>query len=510
MDTLKKIDESGSYFELKVKHFGIDTRHEPVVYLRADSDVSRSEGFEAMSRVNVRVREKTLVSTLAIVTEDLLAEGYAGLSSAAMRLLDAKEGDRLSLSHARAVRSLGYLRSKVYGKALHEQEYLEIIADIVGGHYSAVHLAAFITACADSRLSKSEIVYLTRAMVDVGQRLQGHGDHIVDKHCVGGLPGNRTTPIVVAIVAANGLLMPKTSSRAITSPAGTADTMETLTSVDLDLPTMKHVVDKESGCIVWGGSVNLSPADDILIRVERALDIDSEGQLIASVLSKKIAAGSTDVVIDMPVGPTAKVRSDAMAKILCELFEFVGKQLGVNVKVVRTDGRQPVGRGVGPALEALDVLSVLQGEPDAPQDLRERSLLLAGNLLETAAVAAEGEGIELAARTLDSGQAWKKFQAICDTQGGMCEPPTAHFTHDVLAEREGVVQQIDNRAIARIAKLAGAPTDKAAGLLMHVRIGTKLDKGDVLMTIHAQSPGELEYALSYVRTENPAIQIGDE
>ncbi|MCV6606385.1 MAG: thymidine phosphorylase, partial [Porticoccaceae bacterium] len=207
---------------------------------------------------------------------------------------------------------------------------------------------------------------------------------MLDKHCVGGLPGNRTTPVVTAIIAANDLTMPKTSSRAITSPAGTADTMETITTVQLEFEQMRNVVETEGACLAWGGSVSLSPTDDIVIRVERALDLDSEGQLVASVISKKVAAGSKQVLIDIPVGPTAKVRSQAMAQNLRRLLEKTGAALGLEVRTVVTDGSQPIGTGIGPALEARDVLQVLANDGHAPQDLREKSLLLAGEMLEMA------------------------------------------------------------------------------------------------------------------------------
>ena len=128
-------------------------------------------------------------------------------------------------------------------------------------------------------------------MVDAGERLSWSAPIVVDKHSVGGLPGNRTTPIIVAIAASLGLTMPKTSSRAITSPAGTADMMETLAPIHLTWQRSVAWSNRKGGCIVWGGAVKLSPADDILIRVERALDLDTEGQMIASVLSKKKSGG---------------------------------------------------------------------------------------------------------------------------------------------------------------------------------------------------------------------------
>jgi thymidine phosphorylase len=343
-------------------------------------------------------------------------------------------------------------------------------------------------------------------MVETGERLQWPAGTIVDKHCVGGLPGNRTTPLIVAIVTALGLTMPKTSSRAITSPAGTADAMETMAPVDLDTAAIRRVVEREGGCVVWGGAIKLAPADDILIRVERALDLDSEGQLIASVLSKKIAAGSTHIVIDLPVGPTAKVRGAKAAESLCRDIVSVAETFGLKVKTVTTDGREPIGRGIGPALEARDVLSVLRCDPDAPQDLRQRSVALAGALLELAGVAAESGGEALAATVLDDGRAWTKFQRICEAQGGMRVPPTAAQRRPLLAAHAGIVQAIDNRKIARLAKLAGAPDDKAAGVDLHVSLGDAIAPQQPLCTVHADSPGELAYAFDYVAA-NPDIIV---
>ena len=330
---------------------------------------------------------------------------------------------------------------------------------------------------------------------------------IADKHCAGGLPGNRTTPIIVAIVASLGLMMPKTSSRAITSPAGTADTMETMAPVEHDTASIRRIVEREGGCVVWGGAVRLSPADDILIRVERALDLDTEGQLIASVLSKKIAAGASHLVIDLPVGPTAKVRSSATAESLSRALVSVAEPFGLHTKVVLTDGLQPVGRGIGPALEARNVLAVLRCEAGAPQDLRERSIALAGALLELAGSAPAGGGQVMAATTLDDGRAWAKFQRICEAQGGMRVPPISRQHRPLLAEQAGRVQAIDNRKIARLAKLAGAPDHKAAGVDLHVSVGDQIDSGQPLCTVHAEAPGELAYAFDYAVTNRDIIVV---
>jgi len=304
--------------------------------------------------------------------------------------------------------------------------------------------------------------------------------------------------------------MPKTSSRAITSPAGTADTMESMTTVAMSFGHMREVVEQEGGCLAWGGSVSLSPTDDIVIRVERALDLDSEGQLVASVISKKVAAGSRQVLIDIPVGPTAKVRSQSMAQTLKQLLEKTGAALGLDVRTVITDGNQPIGRGIGPALEARDILQVLRNDGHAPQDLREKSLQLAGILLEMGEKAAAGQGYALAQRTLLDGSAMKKFEAICMAQGGFSEPPVAEFTHCIRAPNSGVVAYFNNRFIARLASLAGAPNAKAAGIELHVTLGDEVEAGAPLFTLHAEAPGELAYALDFLDGHTDVIRIEEQ
>jgi thymidine phosphorylase len=285
--------------------------------------------------------------------------------------------------------------------------------------------------------------------------------------------------------------------------------METLAPVELDTAAIRRVVEREGGCVVWGGAVKLSPADDILIRVERALDLDTEGQMIASVLSKKVAAGSTHLIVDVPVGPTAKVRTSAGAELLSRALAGVADAFGLHTRVVVSDGVQPVGRGIGPALEARDVLSVLQCAPDAPDDLRQKAIALAAALLELAGTAPPGRGEAMAAQALDSGRAWAKFQRICEAQGGMREPPTSHQRRPLPAERAGRVQAIDNRRIARLAKLAGAPDDKAAGVDLHVTLGESVGAGQPLCTVHAESPGELAYASDYAAANRDIIVIGE-
>lgn len=500
---------TGGIHLIPVMRAGIDTYRQPVVYMREDCHLCRSEGFSVLTRVEITHGQQSIIATLNVITDaDWLPPDTAGLSEAAWTALKADDGEFVTFSHPEPPASASAIRSKVYGQRLDAAGCQAIINDTVAHRLSDLDLAAFITACAGDRLDIAETIALTRAMHGAGKTLDWGAGLVLDKHCVGGLPGNRTTPIVVAIVAAAGYRIPKNSSRAITSPAGTADTMEVLAPVALDIAAMRRVVETEGGCVVWGGGLDLSPADDLLIRIERPLDFDSDGQLVASVLSKKAAAGSTHVLIDMPVGPTAKVRTDAAARTLFERLHAVGQAIGLTLRIHVSDGSAPVGRGIGPALEAMDILAVLRRDPDAPMDLRERSLDLAGTLLDLAK-SNGGPGREIAKNLLDIGAAEAKFLSICEAQGGFREPGSAPHQAIETARVGGMIKEIDNRRIAKIAKLAGAPGRKQAGVRLLARPGDAIEAGQPLYEIHAETPGELGWAQDYARSGVSPFRVGE-
>jgi thymidine phosphorylase len=494
---------------LRARRVGLDAAgNDLIAVMRHDCPVCRSEGLGSRAQVALRAGGREIVVSLLHSSGELLEHGEIGLSEAAWQALAVDAGDLVAVAHAQPLASLTELRRRIYGNRLGEDAFSQIVGDIVARRYSDVHLSAFVTACSALPLDRDEMIGLTKAMVDAGERLTWPGAIIVDKHSVGGLPGNRTTPIVVSIMAAEGMIMPKTSSRAITSPAGTADTMEVLAPVDLDLAAMRRVVEQEGGCIAWGGAVRLSPADDIIIGVERVLDVDAVGQLVASVLSKKIAAGSTHLVIDIPVGPTAKVRSSAAASVLSTALESVAEAFGLTTRIMCGPGGEPIGRGIGPALEARDLLAVLQGEPGV-EDLARRACELAGALFELTGQSSPGTGFARALATLESGRAWAKFQRICDAQGGLRKPPVARFQHDILAPCAGKIVSVDNRKIATVAKLAGAPAAKAAGVAMHVRLQERVQAGTPLCTVHAESRGELDYALAFAASDGAIFGMAE-
>ena len=480
---------------LKLRRIGIDTYPENMALLSRACTIYRAEEFQALRKIEIASDSRQILATLAITDDPaLVGADELGLGIQAFRRLGLPEGSRVSISQATPPRSLEAIRAKITGHVLTAAEIGDVIADIAAHRYSPMEIAAYLIASAGF-MTTEEMLNLTKAMAGVGNQLTWEAPVIVDKHCIGGIPGNRTSMIVVPIIAAHGLPIPKTSSRAITSPAGTADTMEVLAQVDLSIDEMRALVEREKGCLVWGGHVNLSPADDVLISVERPLGIDTAEQMVASILSKKLAAGSTHLVIDIPVGPSAKVRNHKDAIRLRKMFEYVGDKVGLSLDVILTDGSQPIGRGVGPVLEVRDVMQVLRNDPAAASDLRERALLLAGHMLEFDPALRGGAGHARACELLESGQALSAMERIIDGQGrNETSYPLGALISEVPSPADGRIGAIDCQRISRIARLAGAPMDKGAGIDLLKKVGDRVGQGEALYRIHACVAADFRFA----------------
>ncbi len=483
--------------QLKIRRINLDTGRENVAVIARRSTALRPEVFRGFSRVELRCDSKVLLATLLITDDEtMVGVGDLGLSEPAFRRFAERPGALVTVTPSAPPNSLDAVRAKIQGRTLSDADIDAIVNDLAHYRYSDMEIAAFLISSA-SFMTSGELLALARAMARAGTQLTWNEPIVVDKHCIGGIPGNRTSMIVVPIVAAHGLPIPKTSSRAITSPAGTADTMEVLARVDLGVDDMREVVAACHGCLVWGGHVNLSPADDILISVERPLSLDTREQMVASIMSKKLAAGSTHLLIDLPVGPTAKLVNANEAMRLRKLFEFVGDHFGISVDVVTTDGRQPVGFGIGPVLETQDVMAVLANDPGAPIDLREKSLRLAAHLLEFDPELRGGTGYSRARDLLDSGAALKQMQKIIDAQGPpTCRAELGALTADVPAGKDGVVSGIDCLRLNRLARTAGAPIGKGAGIKVFKKIGDRVEQGEPLYRIYAMDDSEYTLAVA--------------
>jgi len=486
--------------KLKVRRICIES---PKVIALVNSKTAESLNMHLGDSIIISSNGKSISSGID-TTDNLVDIKELALSEEGLRSLGVQEGNIVRIEQNHQPRSLFYIMKKLNGHKLTKDEIFTIIREIVDNSLNDVEIAYFVSGIYERGMDIEETMSLTEAVCKTGKILNWNNKKIADKHSIGGVAGNRTTPIVVSICAAAGIVIPKTSSRSISSAAGTADTMEAITKVDLSAEELKRIVNKVGACLAWGGSLGLAPVDDKLIRVERLLNLDPESQLIASILAKKLSAGSKYVLIDIPFGDGAKVdRTRALS--LKRKFMLIGRKFGLKIKVVLTNGSEPIGNGVGPVLEVLDVLRVLRRD-NSPKDLEDKSLMLAGLLLEMLGKAKKGEGKKEAFRILDSGEAYKKFEQIIDAQGRKREAlKTAKFSKNIIANRGGIIKKIDNKLINSLAKVLGCPADKSAGVYLWVHSNSKISKRDKIMTFYSNSMTNMREALLFYNKFKPFL-----
>jgi len=492
--------------KLNIKKIDMEAGGKPAVLLNKDD--AEELGVHSMDRVNVLLHDK--ISTAIVnVTDRVVKPGEIGLFRELDKTLGVHCDHPVLVEPAAIPESVSFIKQRLYGRSILPEQVSSIVHDFVDNKLSDVEAAYFLASAYVKEFSDDETVALAKAMVETGQTLKFSRGPIVDKHSIGGIPGNRATMVIVPIVAASGLLIPKTSSRAISSASGTSDTMEVLAPVALSLAELTRIVNKVGGCIAWGGSVNLVPADDMLSKLRYTLRLDPHSFVLASILGKKKAAGAEKIVIDIPTGIGAKVETVSQARKLAYSFISLGSKLGMDVQCVITPGEKPIGNGVGPALEARDVLKVLEND-GGNEDLKNKSLSLAGMVLELGGKAKRGEGRELAEKILESGKALEKMRQIIEEQGG--NPNVKHDDiavgsnkYDVCAKGDGTVYGFDNIAITRLARAAGAPKNKGSGMYIHVRRGQFVKENEPLYTIYADHSSKLENAVKLSQTLDAMI-----
>lgn len=468
----------------------------PEAFLHPD-DAARL-GVRPLERIRIRVQENSAEFPAVVnVSGSVVRQGTIGLSKELAARMRLPDDARLAARPAPRPASVEAIRRKLDGHELAPADISAVIHDIAGGHLTPVELTCWVAAVHTRGLSIDETVACVQAMVDSGERLTWSGAPIYDVHSVGGVPGNKYAPIVVSIVAAAGLRIPKTSSRAISSACGTADFMEVLAPVAFDARRLKAITESVGATLAWGGGVALAPADDEIIRVEYPLGIDPPAQIVASVLAKKVAMGVSKVLIDLPCGPGAKVHDRRAADDMVRRFMQVGERLGLDVRCEITAGSRPLGAAVGPVLEAREMLSVLE-QGRGPPDLVDKSCRLAGLLLEMAGKAAVGQGMAEARAILGSGAAHKRFLAIVAAQGGNASVRSQDLRPGPHAFEATAVSdsrfELGNADLVRIARAAGSPQSKGAGILLVRGIGEAVGAGQATFRVYAETSAHLANA----------------
>lgn len=489
--------------KLKVKALDLSTGG-PLVVVLDDLDAKKLD-LHTLDRVSVkRLKSKKEIIANIDISAEGIKPGIIGLFSESLKRLGVEEGTHVEIETAPKPESIEIIRKKLDGHMLTKHDLRTLINDIVNDRLSEVEITYFVAGAYTKGFTLEESAILTEETVNLGFKLNLNKEIVIDKHCIGGIPGNRTSMVVIPIIAAAGFTIAKTSSRSITSPAGTADVMEIFCPVSISHEKVQEIVKKTGACIIWQSSLNPHGADEKLIKVRHPLSLDPEGLLLSSIMAKKKAVGATHVLVDIPCGEGAKF-SYKEGKELKKKFIKLGKRLGIYVKVVITDGSQPIGSGIGPALEARDVLSVLEG--NGPADLQAKCVFLATEMLSMVGVKdAKREVMEI----INSGAAYNKFLEIVRAQGGRktLAIPTARYFHSVESPKKGVVKSINNKLIAKIARIAGSPEDKAAGIYLNVRRNNHVHYGDVLFTVFSNNQKRLQFAQELInRSHNKVVVV---
>jgi len=478
----------------KIKHIDIETSMKGILMREEDAEVL---GLRMEDRVKVSFGNHSVTARVHI-TDTLVERGQIGVFENTYKELDLKDDSTISILPTGRPQSVDFIKKKMSGHELTKDEIYCIVEEITKGALSNIEITAYVAAIYTNPMSIREIEDLTRAMIDTGETIEFDRGPVFDFHSLGGSPGNKITLLIVPIVAANGLFIPKTCSRAISSAGGTADIFETVTSVCLSADKIKEVAEFVGGMIAWGGAVNIAPSDDIIIRVEYPLALDPHAQVIGSIMAKKKATGAEYLLLDIPMGKGTKVETMEIARKYASDFIEIGRRLGIQVECVVTYGGQPIGTAVGPALECREAFQALEGK-EVSSSLIGKACALAGILLEMGKRAQPGEGRNLAEETIANGKALEKMKEIVKAQGGSPDVTSESIhvgkhTFDVVAHQEGYVSNIGNREIVKVVRAAGAPHDKGAGILFKNKLGHKVKKGDVIYTIFAENARKLEEA----------------
>ncbi len=482
--------------KLKVKKLKFLTGR-PVCVLHENS--AKKLSLHVGNRVLIENKNKNLICIVDTI-KGVISKEEVAVSEDIIENLGLKDKETVNVKNIKTPHSINLIKNKLEGKKLKRSEIFEIIQNISNNSLTEVEIAFFVSAVYTRGMTLNEIKNLTEAMVNFGNKLKLNGN-IYDKHSIGGVAGNRTTPIVVAICASAGLKIPKTSSRAITSAAGTADVIETVAKVDFSINKIKEIVKKTNACMVWGGTLGLSPTDDKIIKIEHIVNLDSKPQLVASILSKKISVGSKYILIDIPYGKSAKA-SKKQAEKLKRTFLYLAKKFKLRLEAVLTDGSEPIGNGIGPLLEMRDVIRILSRK-NPPKDLEDKSVFLAGKLLE---IAGFKNGEKKALEILNSGKALEKFKEIIKAQGGnikFIDNLKPKFSYSIKMKKARI-KHIDNKLINKLARIAGCPEDKAAGIYLHKKKNETV-KNEPILTIYAVSKEKLNQAVKFYDENKESI-----
>ncbi len=480
-------------------------RHTDVIMSDAvvlmNRDDSLKLGVGPSDRVCITGTESVVCAVT--ISDTVVPKGTLALPVNVQNRCHVADGDMVDVFYSPMPESVRSIRKKINGTVLTREEIGSVITDIMEGRLSDTEIIAFVSAFNINNAVLDEISFLAEAMAGTGRKIRLKYGRIYDLHSLGGISGNKITPIVVSIVASEGLVIPKMSSRAVSSACGTADFVSTFCDVEMNSDRLVDAIDKVRGVFVCGNE-DYAPVGRRIIRVEKPMGIDPLPTMMASIMSKKLAIGITDLVLDIPVGKYSKISDLEEAEGYAKGFIRLGERIGVNVRCLITGAEEPIGYSVGPVMEAEECIRILENG-DGDPFLVDKACSIAGAILEMAGI---GNGTARALDSLRSRRAHDAFLKIVEAQGGnpglrSSDLNRGMYSKDIHAKKSGYVQYIDNHGAIAIAKAAGAPGDTGAGIEFLHKTGDRVSEGDVLFRIYAESGSKLERAVDSARSRRP-------
>ncbi len=490
-------------FHLKVKKLNIEDGNSLFVMIN-DSD-AYANGLNSVDKVSLSFKNKEVVAEVVVSSD--VPSGYIGVFSDLWKKYKLKDNDILKVSYTEAdPKAVEALRKRLLGKKLNEEEIRLIIKGIGDGSFSDIQTTYYVASSLFMEPTLKEMYYTAKVMAEAGDTFNFGRGIVADKHCMGGVPGNETTMIIVPLIASLGIKIPKSFSKAITSPAATGECVNTLMDIEFEKDKIYKIVEKTGACLIWGGGLSLAPADDKIIKVTYPVSVEPHSKAVISIMAKKAAMGITHCLIDLPVGKTAKIHTIQDAQDLKKQFEYVGKQFGMKMCVEITDAKQPIGAGIGPTLQVREVLRVLQQHPNRPIDLETKALYLAAKLIELTGYCRKGQGLKIATEQLKLGRAWEKMKEIIKAQNGKPveseKMPLGSVVYEFKAKKDGIIKDVDMKYLNIVTRSLGCPIEETAGIYLNKKLNDFVEKGETLFTLYTESESRLEDALALLEDKN--------